>query len=410
MQQKPKTPKRWMLPVIYSIITAPLSWWVLTFTSKALTDLVFYGVLAGFYGVMIILLYEEQKWRKTAIFIIFNINILFAAGMTFIGARIWNFDTTASGSQIDGFAVIALFAVCYLFCIAITAYLWIQHIYKRQMTQKFWIFLLFPLSQLFLTDCIKGRPIEGADTVLGIITCSGILCGFLADYILLYILDGQARADEMKKKLQEMEKMQELSSLHEQEMEKRREEMSAVRQKYNQQLTEIYQLLEKNKKQDARQLLDTLKTQIANTKENIYCRNKIVNAVLSEKKQICDSHGIILETEMEIGEEIGIESLHLCSLFSNLIDNAIHAASDCEAGNRKISLHSGCKGEYLIVRIVNSSKEPPKKEERKRRGYGMEIIDDISRMYQGEYSHDYKEGQYCATVSLLQNKENSREK
>ena len=50
----------------------------------------------------------------------------------------------------------------------------------------------------------------------------------------------------------------------------------------------------------------------------------VVNDVLSEKNKVCMNDGVELSVDLDFPPVLQVEPLHLCSIFSNLLDNAIN--------------------------------------------------------------------------------------
>lgn len=147
-------------------------------------------------------------------------------------------------------------------------------------------------------------------------------------------------------------------------------------------------------------LLNELQIEVARTKEYTYCGNAVVNAVLTEKASACEKCGILMKTELELAEEPNIQPVHLCSIFSNLMDNAIRAAKACPEGQRFVSVRTMRSGDYFHIKVENSALDPKKEKANDRKGYGKKILADIVFQYDGEFQSSWKDGVYSAVISL----------
>ena len=56
-----------------------------------------------------------------------------------------------------------------------------------------------------------------------------------------------------------------------------------------------------------------------------YCEDTVVNAVLSVKEEQMSQHGIRLQAEIQINDELPFEKADICALFANALDNAAEA-------------------------------------------------------------------------------------
>ena len=154
------------------------------------------------------------------------------------------------------------------------------------------------------------------------------------------------------------------------------------------------------KKENAEVLLSELENSLDSTKEYIFCQNAIVNAVLAEKQKDCDSADIRLESDISIDEDCNITQIHLCSIFTNLLDNAILACKAVSKEQRKIELRTIVKGDYLHIKCVNPVADNLEKG-RSGKGYGKIILSDIASHYGGDFTAERNDDTYVAMMSLL---------
>lgn len=65
-----------------------------------------------------------------------------------------------------------------------------------------------------------------------------------------------------------------------------------------------------------------------------------MDAVLSDKAMLCREKGVALTISTELPAELPIESTHLCSIFSNLLDNSIQGVLNSDTAQKQIELPS----------------------------------------------------------------------
>jgi signal transduction histidine kinase len=202
-----------------------------------------------------------------------------------------------------------------------------------------------------------------------------------------------------------------LEQAYAQEVKSRRENFIKIRHDFNNQLATIGQLIRNGEDSSSKNMIEALSREIRQTNENPYCNIPVINAILSEKAQACEIAGIGLAVELDIPTKLIVEQMHLCSIFGNLLDNAIAACiqiKDNETVNPDtetarmptIQLNSTIHGDYLFIKAINPSVEPPKKPPFGR-GHGTHILSDITARYDGDYRTEYKDGVFTAVVSLL---------
>ena len=91
------------------------------------------------------------------------------------------------------------------------------------------------------------------------------------------------------------------------------------------QIQTIYGLLERGEESLAREHLDGLSALLP--EQERLCENRIADTILSEKRKLCEQAGIQSEFSCSVPAGLPFDSVTLCSLFSNLLDNAIAACA-----------------------------------------------------------------------------------
>ena len=136
-----------------------------------------------------------------------------------------------------------------------------------------------------------------------------------------------------------------------------------------------------------------------------YCGNTILNVLLEEKEIQCRRRKIKLEIEpIYVSELPGISRIHLCSVLSNLLDNAIEAVSCLEEDRCWIKVAIYQKTRYLVIRVENPCSESYLNQKKgPSRGYGSRILKEIAGIYGGNVLQRVNQengGEYLGTVIL----------
>jgi len=140
-----------------------------------------------------------------------------------------------------------------------------------------------------------------------------------------------------------------------------------------------------------------------------YCRNLVVDSILTAKKLVAEELDIEYIIDVILEDNIEIAQIDLCSLFVNILDNAITACKSVDSG-RLIMLSAAVKSGCLIIRCKNtktneikldnnrllSSKDPSPDH-----GLGIAILNDIAREYDGSLNIVYDEEYFQVTVFLM---------
>lgn len=127
---------------------------------------------------------------------------------------------------------------------------------------------------------------------------------------------------------------------------------------------------------------------------NTCCENRLLDALLSQKKEYAELNGIKFTCDVVISNDVAVDGMDLCSCFFNLLDNAIEAnITEIPQPDKWISIKANTVGSFLIIKQSNSifNTVKPKKEnvfetskaDRKNHGYGLNIITEAAQRYNG---------------------------
>lgn len=100
--------------------------------------------------------------------------------------------------------------------------------------------------------------------------------------------------------------------------------------------TIIMEMLEHNDTQRAMEYLSAYEEKLAHFSEKDYCKNYIVNAILKSYAAKAQSANMEMNITAAVPNELYVNSVELCSVISNALENAMEAAAKCENGFIKV--------------------------------------------------------------------------
>ena len=178
----------------------------------------------------------------------------------------------------------------------------------------------------------------------------------------------------------------------------------------NQIQTVQYLLLTEKNEHEARQIMKRIEEQLAETKTVQFCQNPIINSVLTLKMNTVKASEIETDIVLNDCESLPFDNYDICSLFANLFDNAIEACQKLEDGEKRlITIRSGIKNEFFVLKISNScnnlpdlksGKKPKSDKGSKEHGFGTKIIDSITRKYNGTFTLRFNDNTATTVVAL----------
>lgn len=146
------------------------------------------------------------------------------------------------------------------------------------------------------------------------------------------------------------------------------------------------------------------------TKSAYLCENKLVNAILTDKFSEAQSKGIQTSFTGNLPEKLHIQGNDICSLLVNMLDNAIEACGKVPYGKeKKLELTLGMKNDFVYFSVSNSFIEAPvvedgefitSKEDKRKHGYGIPIIQRIVRKYNGAFDIIPSQGSFMVRAAL----------
>lgn len=257
--------------------------------------------------------------------------------------------------------------------------------------------LMIPASQILLVVgyiCSQQK--------LDLWGLSGILVFLIADGVLFYELICGRKKEEIQKEIEEVSYLQEIECIRHEMFAEREQELLHLKQIFDDQLENIRKRIANGEVEAAKVEMDHFQKSLDETRPEEYCQNRVVNAVMSEKAKQCRKKNIELDAELMVPAALRMDALQICSLFSNLMDNAIEAVTientkEC----RWIRVNTEVKKAYLCIKISNPA--APSHVVRKKRdghGYGTKIIQDIVKQYDGVYKTEYRQRVYTATLGI----------
>lgn len=288
-----------------------------------------------------------------------------------------------------------LFVILFLFFML----LWKKFILKKGYDLKiFLIFIIFPISQIIMMSNINLRVLTEMTPASAAAIVSLIL-GIVADILLMMLLLRQQSMHEMEMHLNEVEKAWEVEQNHYREIEARREELAKIRHDISEQFIVMQELLRMKNYDKIEEMLNTLREYVSSTKEYVYCGDSVINAIMAENEKECIKNNVKLNYHFEIMQPLNINPVVICSIFSNLMRNALAATKEiADSDKASIDIRAALKGDYLIVKVENAFVSKKKKKNRK--GYGLEILRTLAQQYNGQMDTFIKDGKYYTTISV----------
>lgn len=158
----------------------------------------------------------------------------------------------------------------------------------------------------------------------------------------------------------------------------------------------------------AEDYINALVERLEDTENVVYCKNQIINAVLSSYITKAKKIGCVLDTHISIPEKLEIQDIDLCVILANALENAVNACEKEDENHRNIKIKIDFQN-ALHINIKNSCKEKvvfdenglPMTSANPDHGIGMKSITNTAEKYNGILKCECSDGEFCLKIILF---------
>lgn len=136
-----------------------------------------------------------------------------------------------------------------------------------------------------------------------------------------------------------------------------------------------------------------------------------VDYILSQKVNMAKKQGVETAIHAEYPKDCKIDPVDLCTILTNLLDNAIDACmKQPKEAEKKIIVTIRCIHQFIIIRIANSSIVMPtvqnggfvtSKKDKQQHGWGIRSVKSAVEKYQGTIGFDYSDSFFTVDIMLF---------
>ncbi|WP_270519928.1 ATP-binding protein, partial [Paraclostridium sordellii] len=166
-------------------------------------------------------------------------------------------------------------------------------------------------------------------------------------------------------------------------------------------------------KGDINKYIDSIRRNIDGFKEIYNTGNMILDIILNEKKATCNKNNIDLFCDINFSKCSFIEMTDVCSIFSNILDNAIEACNKVNNNERYIKIRGTVVKSYYVIRCENSKMNKVKiknnkiitsKKDKFIHGIGLKSVKSSLKKYDGELEIEDFESEFLLQIYIPINK------
>lgn len=179
---------------------------------------------------------------------------------------------------------------------------------------------------------------------------------------------------------------------------------------FNNHMNVLYQFLIRGDAGMAMQYLDNISEPVRETMKKTWTGNDVVDVVINSKLGKMEKEGIKAAVNVEFPGNTDILQNDVCTILSNLLDNAIEACEkNREASNKWIQITIRTINGMILFKIENGLEVKPRfknmemittKKNKAFHGWGMKSVGTAIKKYDGVMQYDVKENKFSVVVTL----------
>jgi len=162
-------------------------------------------------------------------------------------------------------------------------------------------------------------------------------------------------------------------------------------------------LLDKGNMDDLSKYFEDYKKAFSFSEKKYYSGNEIVDAILNHDVPHYCAKEVKLTAYGTLPKIETVSDIDMCTLFSNLLSNAITAANQCIGNNleSQIDIHFSGGKKYFSIIVSNSMPAQSNNEKKgKNHGFGVRNIRDVLEKYNGTCEINIEEHTFAMTIYL----------
>lgn len=365
-----------------------------------------YGILAVSIGACILYKGSFLEFLFVAINYIAGINILEGFLVNLI-AQIWSIKVVEQFQA--GFSVLRLYVIIAFKCVEIPVALFTCFILKKvSLKLKASIKSLLcsmvgfstSLYWLKLTDETMNLKLDRFQTILAV-TCVFVCCSAYFYY----------RFREIQREQEYISRQNQLLEKNYQAAEESYESNARLYHDMRNHFSLIQNYLADGKVGEAQEYLEKISGSSSAGLIEQWTGIEAIDYILSQKTTAARQQGIKTDINAEYPKDCKIDPVDLCTILTNLLDNAIEACiKQPEEVEKMLSVTIRRIHQFIIIRITNTSTSAPvirngrfvtSKQDRQHHGWGMKSVKAAIEKYNGTMEYDYSDLLFTVSIMLF---------
>lgn len=329
-----------------------------------------------------------------------------------VTARYNNIDILEDSTDLIGvLVIIASRIILFLLLITVKRISVIKKKNVIDMSNKEWLqFLIFPIFTLIAVIVMTNSMItsyhEDIVNVYYVIAIVLIVLNMVVFHLINEILENSQRIREA-----DVLKQQSIGQLELYNSLRKNYDIQRKRtHEYKNQIMCIDSLLKKKNYNKLEEYINSIFDKLDGQLDMVDTNNEVVNAVINAKYYEALQNDVLFILKINDLSHIKVSDEDIVTILSNLLDNAIEAAGQCDIDKRTVGIKLLYEDDVLSIAVSNSYKTEPEimedgymrtiKDDKEQHGLGIRNVVATLEKYNAEYIIDYKNGEFVFSIIM----------
>lgn len=329
-----------------------------------------------------------------------------------VTARYNNIDILEDSTDLIGvLVIIASRIILFLLHITVKRISVIKKKNVIDMSNKEWLqFLIFPIFTLITVIVMTNSMItsyhEDIVNVYYVIAIVLIVLNMVVFHLINEILENSQRIREA-----DVLKQQSIGQLELYNSLRKNYDIQRKRtHEYKNQIMCIDSLLKKKNYNKLEEYINSIFDKLDGQLDMVDTNNEVVNAVINAKYYEALQNDVLFILKINDLSHIKVSDEDIVTILSNLLDNAIEAAGQCDIDKRTVGIKLLYEDDVLSIAVSNSYKTEPEimedgymrtiKDDKEQHGLGIRNVVATLEKYNAEYIIDYKNGEFVFSIIM----------
>ena len=226
-------------------------------------------------------------------------------------------------------------------------------------------------------------------------------------YVLLEALDAVRQQAQLEERAAQQNTLLAMQYTQYQQLSRHIEEVREARHDLRQHLNLIDHYLQSGKTEDLKAYIEQYRLTLPPDTARTWCENYAVNTMVSYYGEEARKASVDFAVNIQLPPSLPLREPELCSIFGNLLENALDACRECKDSAPFIRIRAQEDAGHIVIAVDNTCCHPPIEENGRFRstkhdglGTGTASIRSIAERYQGVVDFRYEDGIFYASVML----------